>query len=84
MQRAAELEAAMMAEERAAEANRTRAQARVAAAREQSGPRDMNLGQEYAYVARDLRDIARIAVVMLTILFGLWILIDVAGVFSIT
>jgi len=84
VQRAAELESAMVAEERAAESSRKRSQSRLAAAREQSGPRDMNLAQEFAYVRRDLRDIARIAVVMLTILFGLWILIDVAGVFSIT
>jgi hypothetical protein len=84
VERAAQLEAAMMAEERAAESSRRRSQARVAAAREQSGPRDMNMAQEYAYVSRDLRDIGRIAVVMLTILIGLWVLIDVAGVFTIT
>jgi hypothetical protein len=44
----------------------------------------MNMAQEYAYVSRDLRDIARIAVVMLTILFALWILIDVVGLVKIT
>jgi hypothetical protein len=74
----------MVAEERAAESTRKRSQERLTAAREASGPRDMNIAQEYAYVSRDLRDIARIAVVMLVILFGLWILIDVAGVFTIT
>jgi hypothetical protein len=84
VRRAAELEAAMVAEERAAESTRKRSQERLTAAREASGPRDMNLAQEYAYVSRDLRDIARIAIVMLVILFGLWILIDVAGVFTIT
>jgi hypothetical protein len=84
LERAAQLEAAMVAEERAAEASRKRSQERLTAAREQSGPRDMNMAQEYAYVSRDLRDIGRIAVVMLTILFALWILIDVVGVVRIT
>ncbi len=84
VQRAAEIEAAMVAEERAAEVSRKRSQERLAVARELSATRDMNLAQEYAYVSRDLRDIARIAVVMLTILFGLWIVIDVLGVITIT
>lgn len=84
VRRAAELEAAVVAEERAAESSRKRSQERLAAAREASGPRDMNMAQEYAYVSRDLRDIVRIAAVMLTILLGLWILIDVVGVFKIT
>jgi hypothetical protein len=34
-------------------------------------------------VARDVKDIVRIATVLLTILFGLWILIDVAKVITI-
>ena len=40
--------------------------------------------QEYAYVARDLQDIARIAILLLIVLFALYIAIDVAGVFKIT
>ena len=39
--------------------------------------------QEYAYVGRDLRDIVRIAVIMLVILFSLYIAIDVAKVIPI-
>jgi len=35
---------------------------------------------EYAYVARDVKDIVRIASLLLAILFGLWIVIDILQV----
>ena len=83
--RAAELEAQLLAEERAAEQARERARAKPSVARE-SGPVGalaVRAEQEYAYVARDVKDIIRIAAILLTVLFGLWILIDVAKVVSI-
>ena len=40
----------------------------------------MTFEDEYAYVARDVKDIIRIAIILLAILFGLYILIDVVGV----
>jgi hypothetical protein len=84
VQRAAEIEAALLAEERAAEATRRRTQERATAARETAGARAIRPEDEYAYVARDVRDIVRIAAVLLVILFGLWIAIDVVGVVKIT
>ncbi len=83
VQRAAEIEAAMLAEERAAESARRRSQERASAARETAGARAIRPEDEYAYVARDVRDIVRIAALLLVILFGLWIAIDVAGVVKI-
>ncbi len=83
--RAAELEAQLLAEERAAEQERERTRARPSAAREArpAGGLAVRAEQEYAYVARDVKDIIRIASILLTVLFGLWILIDVAKVVSI-
>ena len=46
--------------------------------------RPLDDAQEYAYVARDIKDIARIAILLLVVLFALYIAIDVAGVFKIT
>jgi len=74
--RAAELEAQLLAEERAAEAARKRTSDRPAA-REIAGTRTIAFEDEYAYVARDLRDIVRIAVLLLAILFALYLVIDV-------
>jgi hypothetical protein len=81
--RAAEIEAQMLADERAAEEARSKSRQR-AATREviRSGPTGSlaSAETEYAYVARDVRDIVRIAALELAILFGLWILIDVTHV----
>jgi hypothetical protein len=84
--RAAELEAALLAEERAATESRQRA-------RERSVTRELGAGTtgsfaareaiEYAYVARDVKDIVRIAGLLLAILFLLWILIDVTHILPI-
>jgi hypothetical protein len=84
--RAAELEAQLLAEERAAEKERERTRARPPASREArpAGALAVRAEQEYAYVARDVKDIIRIAAILLTVLVGLWILIDVAKVVSIS
>ncbi len=84
--RAAELEAAMLAEERAAEDARKRTKERVATRELGTGSAGSFAAQEaieYAYVARDVKDIVRIASLLLVILFVLWILIDVAKVIPI-
>src|SRR5262245_7456675 len=85
LKRAAELEAQLVAEEQAAETARRRTQERATAARELSSPaRTLDDAEAYAYVARDLKDIGRIAILLLVVLFALYIAIDVAGVFRIT
>jgi hypothetical protein len=38
--------------------------------------------EEYVYVAQDLRRIALVAVLLFGILFGLWIVIEVLGLFG--
>jgi hypothetical protein len=81
--RAAEIEAALLADERAAEATRRRSQQRISTVRENAGARSLKPEQEYAYVARDVRDIVRIATLLLVVLFSLWIAIDVVRVVKI-
>ncbi len=75
--RAAELEAQLLAEERAAENARARSQPRAKTIG-RSAPSSLELKAEveYAYVARDVRDIVRIATLLFAVLFGLWIIID--------
>lgn len=78
--RAAELEQQLLAQERQAEAARVRAKERTATREAYSGGSGslaVRAEEEYAYVARDVRRIGEMAVLMLVILFGLWILIDV-------
>jgi len=87
-QRAAELEAELVAQEKAAA--RARAAALTARARRAGGreidpellnqPLGVRAAHEYAYVARDVRRIMLTASLMLAILFGLAIAINVAGV----
>jgi hypothetical protein len=85
LKRAAELEAQMVADEQAAETARRKSQDRVTAARELSSPvRALDDATEYAYVARDLKDILRIAILLLVILFALYVAVDVTGVLKIT
>ena len=82
--RAAELEQQLLAQERQAEAARSRAKER--STRETytgGGTLAVRAEEEYAYVARDVRRIGEMAVLMLAILFGLWFLIDVAKVIPI-
>lgn len=82
--RAAELEARLVADERAAEA--VRRQTRERASLRESTPAG-TLAQraetEYAYVARDVREIVRIAILLLVVLVGLWLAIDVAALFPV-
>jgi hypothetical protein len=88
--RAAELEAQILAEERAAEAGRARARERkrsdIAAMGAAPGrSREGSLlaaraEEEYAYVVRDVRRIARIGGSLVGILAILFVLIDLAGV----
>jgi hypothetical protein len=80
--RAAELETQLLAEERAAEEARKRTSQR-AVAREAAPARTIALQDEYAYVKRDVRDIVRIAALLLAILFALYLIIDVFGVVKI-
>ena len=84
LERAAQLEAAMLAQEKAAEQARARTSQRAAAKELVATAPAMSLAaqeaKEYAYVARDVKDIVRIAALLLGILLVLWILIDVANV----
>jgi hypothetical protein len=83
--RAAELEAQIMADERAAEETARRARERsrrepetVASAR--TGSIAERAADEYDYVLRDVRRIALIGGSLIAILIGLWLVIEVAGV----
>jgi hypothetical protein len=85
LERAAQLESDLLAQERAAEQSRRRT-------RERSTTRDfsrtgssldVNAAAEYAYVARDVRDIVRIASLLIGILLLVWVLIDVTKVIPI-
>jgi hypothetical protein len=81
--RAAELEAAIVAEERQAEAAKQRARAArtaepVTTARPGSSLA-VSAAQEYAYVARDVRRIAIVGGGMVAILLGFFALVQVTG-----
>jgi hypothetical protein len=79
--RAAELEAQLLVEERAAETARKRTQQpRTGRDGGPAGTIALRADVEYAYVARDIKDIVRIAALLLAILFLLWIVIDVLHV----
>jgi hypothetical protein len=83
MARAAELEAEIVANERAAEtaARRTKARtAREAIAYDPNVPLRVRASHEYAYVARDVRRIGLTAGLMVTILLGLHFAINVAEI----
>ena len=83
--RAAELEAAIMAEERAAEAgvrkNRDRSRRGPTTAPESARPGSLTLQatDEYAYVARDVRRIGLVGGSLLVFLFGLWVVMQATG-----
>jgi len=79
--RAAELEAQLVAEERAAEQARARTQPRAKSiGRSAPSTLELRAEVEYAYVARDVRDIVRIAILLFAVLFGLWYIIDIAKI----
>lgn len=86
LDRAAQLEAELLAQEKAAEQARTRTRARAGReviAPAAAGTLAVAAKTEYAYVARDVKDIVRIASILIGILFLLWILIDVTKVIPI-
>lgn len=79
--RAAQLEAAIVAEERRAEDTERRARS---PRRESVGPRPtssiaISAAEEYAYVARDVRRIALVGGSLVLVLLGLWVLAHVTG-----
>jgi hypothetical protein len=81
LDRAEQLEKELLAQEKAAEQARTRT-VRREIAREVVEPASSlsfaaQEAKEYAYVARDVKDIVRIASLLFAILFALWIVIDV-------
>ena len=83
--RAAELEAQIVAAERAAEAPRTRSSERTrertpdGQARVRTGSLGTRAASEYAYVARDIRRIVVIGGSLLVFLIGLWVAQQVIG-----
>ncbi len=82
--RAAELEQQLLAQERQAETARSRSKERTTREVYAGGSSlAVRAEEEYAYVARDVRQIAQMAVLMLAILLGLWALIDVLHVITI-
>jgi hypothetical protein len=86
--RAAEIEAQIVAEERAAEQasrrsrDRGREPERVVSRVRSSAPLSVRAADEYAYVRRDVRRIARIGGALIAILAILHILINVLHVFQ--
>src|SRR4051794_13640687 len=76
--RAAELESQLLAEERAAESARKRTAER--STREAAPTRVLAFEDEYAYVARDVKDIVRIAIVLIGLLIALYLIVDVLDV----
>lgn len=80
--RAAELEAAIVAEERRAEeGRRTQAQRNAAPASIRTGsPLAVAAANEYGYVARDVRRVAIVGGSLVAFLLGLWVVVQVTGI----
>jgi hypothetical protein len=85
-QRAEQLEAELVAKERAAIAEslrRSRAEERaVGASADHNAPLSVRAAHEYAYVARDVKRIAATAALMIGILAALYLLTNVLGVIT--
>jgi hypothetical protein len=79
--RAAELEASILAEEKAAETARKRATASrsVDPAPVRSSSIEVAAAQEYAYVARDVKRIALVGGSLIGILLALWLVVHLSG-----
>ena len=80
--RAAELEASILAEEKAAEAARKRSSASrsVEAAPVRTGSSlAISAAEEYGYVARDVRRIAIVGGGLILVLLGLWLVVHLTG-----
>lgn len=85
LDRAAQIEAELIAREKAAIAENARRRARsgrvdVTIVSDPGTPLSVRASHEYAYVARDVRRIVVTAVLMLSILAVLWVLVNVVGV----
>lgn len=86
VERAAQLEADMLAQEKAAEAARKRSRERTTTRDSipvTSGSFAAQEAREYAYVARDVRRILKVAGLELAILAVLYVLVDVTNVIKI-
>jgi hypothetical protein len=82
--RAAELEAQIVAEERAAESNVARARERSrrpveTEVRARSGSIAERASHEYAYVLRDVRRIALIGGSLIAVLIAIWVIVQASG-----
>jgi len=82
--RAAELEAQIVAEERAAESNVARARERSRRpvetdVRVRSGSIAERASHEYAYVLRDVRRIALIGGSLIAVLIAIWVIVQASG-----
>ncbi|MEP6638276.1 MAG: hypothetical protein ABJC39_02920 [Chloroflexota bacterium] len=80
--RAGELEAAILAEERQAEAaqKRTRTARTVETAPRVTSSLAVTAADEYAYVARDIRRIAIVGGAMVVILLAIWAVVHITGI----
>jgi hypothetical protein len=80
--RAAELEASILAEEKAAEAARKRStpsRSVDAAPVRSTSSIEVAAAQEYAYVARDVKRIAIVGGAMILILLAIWLVVHLTG-----
>jgi hypothetical protein len=88
VERAAELEQQMLAEERAAESARKRTRERASTTRDYVPMSNASFAaaeaKEYAYVARDVRRILKVGALELAILAVLYVLIDVMDLVKIS
>jgi len=85
LERAAQLEAELVAREKEAIADNARRRARsrgmdASVAADSSTPLSVRAAHEYAYVARDVRRIALTATLMFAILAGIWVVVNVGNV----
>jgi len=85
LERAAQIEAELVAREKTAIAENARRRARsgrvdITLAGDAGLPLSVRASHEYAYVARDVRRIVVTAALMLSILAVLWIIVNVVGV----
>jgi len=79
--RAAQLEAAIVAEERQAEAATKKSKAaRTVEPAVRTSALDVSAAEEYAYVARDVRRIALVGGSLIALLLVLWAIVQVTGV----
>lgn len=79
--RAAQLEAAILAEERQAEqGRRARATRSTVEPVVRASTLAVSAANEYAYVARDVRRLARVGGSLVAVLLALWVVVQVTGI----